>query len=424
MKLRRFAFIGLFALLAALEGCAPRGVEVTPTGINTPELKGAFIKDEVVFISWGAVPGAESYDLYVTCPGKETVKICRISSPLYKGPATGEPACSYRIVSVASDGSESAPSVEITPTTKEAEQEKKRAVSCRLLVKAGTLDSYLKDGVRHKFTEPTDIVSIDGHLYVTDSGTRSVIVIDQQGAFIRSLDAKSLDYKEAWGTPWGIGAAPDESKVAVTFIGSQKVRVFSSGGELLRDIGIPAPKAGQNPRVPHLMDVDIDSAGNMWVSDAANARIVKLDEEGNTLFDIDSSSPTATGKLIRIPTFLDCDTDTGNVRVVDSKSSTTHVISKEGKLVKDETRPPAGAGLQLPKGICRTREGEYLVVDGLLRNIQVYSSDGTLCSTYNREHLETLGIKAPVSIAADAAASRLFILSKLYGKIHILELTK
>jgi DNA-binding beta-propeller fold protein YncE len=399
-------------------------VQVTPTGINTPELKGAFIKDEVVFLSWEAVPGAESYNLYIACAGKETVKIARIPSPLYKGPAPKDASCSYRIVSVASDGSESAPSAEVVPTAKEAELEKKEAVSCRLLVKAGTLDGYLKDGVTHKFNEPTDIVSIEGHLFVTDSGTKSVIVLDQEGAFIRSMDAKSLDYKGLWGTPWGIGAAPDEGKVAVTFIGSQKVRVFSSGGELLKDIEIPVPRERLNPRVPHLMDVDIDSAGNMWVSDAANARIVKLDEEGKPLFDIDSSSPTATGKLIRIPTFLDCDTDTGNVRVVDSKSSTTHVISKEGKLVKDETRPPAGAGLQLPKGICRTREGEYLVVDGLLRNIQVYSSDGTLCSTYNREHLETLGIKAPVSIAADAAASRLFILSKLYGKIHILELTK
>ena len=75
---------------ALLAGCAPEGARVKGAGLNAPEIKGAFLRDEFVFLSWGAVPGAASYDLYRACPGGAPLRVANTQAPLYKGPAGGD----------------------------------------------------------------------------------------------------------------------------------------------------------------------------------------------------------------------------------------------------------------------------------------------------------------------------------------------
>lgn len=114
-----------------------------------------------------------------------------------------------------------------------------------------------------------------GNLYVADTGRREIVVYDAQGnfktTFGRGIDPKSkiTDVQIYNG------------KLFALDLGTSRVRVLDlKTGEQLSEFG-PSEEPNQSLRLPG--NFTFDSAGNLYISNIGNNKVIKLDQDGNFL---------------------------------------------------------------------------------------------------------------------------------------------
>jgi len=115
----------------------------------------------------------------------------------------------------------------------------------------------------------------EGYLYVADTGRKEIVVYDPAGAYFASFpnnyEAKSkiVDVKHYNG------------KLFALDLGASKIRVLDrKTGEQVAELGRDEA-ANQSVRMPG--NLAIDPAGNLYVSNIGNNRVVKYDQDGNYL---------------------------------------------------------------------------------------------------------------------------------------------
>ena len=144
-----------------------------------------------------------------------------------------------------------------------------------------------------RFSNPRDIAYVAGKLYVADTGFNRVDV----------LNASNGSWSTAWGTRFtsaiGIsrGNQPDGTAVVLVTDDQQNaVFEFTTGGALIRKIQLPLGTGVGTFNMPR--DAATDSAGNIYVADYANDRIVKLNPTGGWLMTWGAHG-SATGQFLR-----------------------------------------------------------------------------------------------------------------------------
>lgn len=144
-----------------------------------------------------------------------------------------------------------------------------------------------------RFSNPRDIAYIAGKLYVADTGFNRVDV----------LNASNGSWVTAWGTHFtsaiGIsrGNQPNGTPVVLVTDDQQNaVFEFTTGGALIRKIQLPLGTGAGDFNMPR--DAATDSAGNIYIADYANDRVVKLTPTGGWLMSWGSHG-SANGQFLR-----------------------------------------------------------------------------------------------------------------------------
>ncbi|RMG88351.1 MAG: hypothetical protein D6708_11645, partial [Candidatus Dadabacteria bacterium] len=271
---------------------------------------------------------------------------------------------------------------------------------------------------------PTDLAWSDRTLFVTDLGSRSVVALDGDGNFLYRFATEPPGYGGPWGIPWGIGASDDGERIAVTFLRSPNVRVFSRTGDLVLDVTIRPPKGyGDYPKPPQPMDVALDAEGGLWVTEYTFAQVIHFDASGREVGRTGTPRPAEDAGPFRSPTFVAAHTAMGRVVVVDSLLARLFVLDRDGQAVLDWARTKTLEGpLDLPKGVCVTPSGDLLVVDGIRSSLQTFSLSGEIREVFYSPDKDYLDLRGLVSAAVDPRTGDLFALSKVDSAIYRLRI--
>jgi DNA-binding beta-propeller fold protein YncE len=370
-----------------------------------------------VWILWEAVSEARYYNLYRAADGAPAVLLATVQDTRYAD-RQADPGTRYeyfvRSVNASGEGENSAPSV--APPAKAADDPKAVPGAGKVV----ELRRVIKSGVAYALKEPVDLQRAGGLLFVSDPAARSVFVLDDQGTLVRRLGPDTAGVNGRWGTPWGLCATASGNRVAVAFPDVGRVRVFSDGGEVLLDVGVPPPSAGDkvNARKPAPFDVVLLPDGGLWVTDSANAHVVRLDAQGNEKARLGAVRSEKNASGAHEPTYLAFDPQSETLYVVDSLAATILAVDGSGVVVRKWRRFSAPVGpLCLPKGISVTSAGDLLIVDGILSTVQRFTAEGELIAVYAKKDSKTVGVRGIVAAVEGNVPGQVFVASNLLGRV-------
>jgi sugar lactone lactonase YvrE len=226
-----------------------------------------------------------------------------------------------------------------------------------------------------RLNEPADLAfDRSGNLYIADKNNHRLRRVDATGEFITTAVGN--------GNP----EASTESTV------SSEV-----------SIGLPN-------------DVLVDSAGNLYIADVFNSRILKLDPDGTiaTIAGLGSNGFSGDGApavqaQLNVPTGLALDlrgnlfiADRGNhrIRQVNLTSGIITTVAGDGTAgFSGDGGPATSASLNYPSGIAVDSQGNLLIADTLNGRIRMVGIDGTISTLAGSQGLGFSGDGGPATEA-------------------------
>lgn len=173
---------------------------------------------------------------------------------------------------------------------------------------------------REILVRPTDIaIADDGTKYVADIGRNLIFVFDPDERFVKTYGMKDLQ-------PSGIAVFGDRLYVS-NFVG-QRVEIFDRhNGTHLGAIGERGNEDGQFVRP---LGIEVDSEGNVYVTDVIRCRLQKFSPEGEFLMGFGVITNNI-GSFVR-PKHIAVDKD-GVIYIVDASFQNVQLFSPEGYIL-------------------------------------------------------------------------------------------
>ncbi len=214
-------------------------------------------------------------------------------------------------------------------------------------------------------------VAIDpltAEVYVSDRPAGAIHIFDRDGQYQRPFSP--AEPRPGW-QPMGLAFDRAGNLYVTVLSGSaQTVQVFDRAGQLLRTIGADAGLDFPN-------GVAVDDAGNVWVTDSNNGRLLVFDQAGDTIARVGRGA--GEGKL-GLPRGLAIDSR-GRVFVVDSTGN--GVVLYRAALDADDRAPEyvgfvggrgaADGQFAFPVGAAVDDRGRIYVADTANNRVQIWS---------------------------------------------------
>ncbi len=222
-----------------------------------------------------------------------------------------------------------------------------------------------------QLTKPLGLdVDRAGNLYVADATTKSVVIFDAEGNFLRKLGG------EKWFDRLSsVTIDPKGDRLYVVDIGGVKsnehrVRVFDPvKGTHLFDFGTRGAGPGEF-NFPY--DLAVGKDGKLYVVDSGNFRVQVFDRDGKYLSTFGSLG-SQIGSFAR-PKEIAADAD-GNLYVIDAVLGHFQIFDPDGTLllaIGQRAEQDGPAKFMLPSGIHVDENGRIYVVDQWFRKIDVF----------------------------------------------------
>ncbi|MBF0440008.1 MAG: 6-bladed beta-propeller [Magnetococcales bacterium] len=211
-----------------------------------------------------------------------------------------------------------------------------------------------------------------GNLYVMDATTKSVMVYDQEGKYLRTIGGPSF-----FDRPSSVAVNPDGSRVFALDTGSSqgkpenhRLQVFDGQtGKHLYSIG----KRGNGDGEFNLArDVTVGPDGLLYVVDGGNFRIQVLTQEGKFVRSFGGVG-RRLGQFAR-PKGIAIDKE-NNLYVSDASHANFQIFNKDGQLlmfVGARGRATEPAKYMLPAMIALDEDGRVYMVDQGHRKVDVF----------------------------------------------------
>lgn len=181
--------------------------------------------------------------------------------------------------------------------------------------------------------EPHDVAfDAQGRLHVADTGNSRIAIYAVQGVSGRLVGSLQGRIRR----PEGVAVHPD-GRVFATGSASGNLVVYRDGNVISEVGGFASPH-----------DVAFAPTGDIWVADAANDRMVRLNDELKVMTILSGAPYNFNG-----PRYMDFDT-VGRMYVADKYTHRIKVIAPDGRLlvVIGETGPGKGEGVfDRPEGV-------------------------------------------------------------------------
>lgn len=386
--------------------------------LSPPKWSGLFQKGESVSLAWEAADKAAFYNLYrADGEGKPQLLASVQEVRFVDAKVKVGGAYTYWVRSVGVDSRES------------KDSDPRKITVAGAAAAAGAADvryvevvkAFREEPQRYRFREPTDLAQVKDQTFVTDMGSRAVVVLGPDGEFRGEVAPEPPDYPGVWGIPWGISVGPKGERMALTFMGVPRVRIFTLQGVPLYDVPLARPPGFEDrAETPQPMDVLIDKDQTFWVTDYTYAQVVHLASDGKELGRIGKPRFAKDAGPFRSPTFLERRPD-GGFYLVDSLLAEVFEVDGGGQIVRRwrSDKGPAGV-LSLPKGLAAAPGGELLVVDGMRSSVQAFDAEGKLKAVYFTKDKKALQLVGLVTVLVEPSGT-LLALSKVDSTVYRLK---
>jgi DNA-binding beta-propeller fold protein YncE len=210
-------------------------------------------------------------------------------------------------------------------------------------------------------TKPQDVAaSLDGSLlYVTQTeGTQQTLIMDKSGKTIGALQPP----EGVAGQAYYVAVNPKTGEVYAADRRDGALFVYKPDGTYIREFDHGSTNVWQP------LGIYFDPAGNLFVGDVGgNVPVVhEFGPDGKLIRDYGTTAALAT------PSGITTDS-AGNVYVTDTTNGRLVVFSPAGDLIGTINRGVADGNLGLPVGVATDDKNQILVVDSAASTIQVYS---------------------------------------------------
>jgi len=209
----------------------------------------------------------------------------------------------------------------------------------------------------------------DKNLFVLEPNHRKILVFNQLEKYVRTIDLAEICKR-----PVALAIDKNRQCVYVSDAELSVILVLDFNGALLYTIGGPGDSAGQLNRPVGMV---VNSAGELLVADAFNARIQIFDDQGRYIKSFGSRG-TGIGDFQLIKSVA-VDPD-DNVYVADGRSNSIKIFNKNGHLLLifggyyavSSSGKLAPGGFALPMSIDIDGNGRMYIVDQLNARVQVF----------------------------------------------------
>lgn len=258
---------------------------------------------------------------------------------------------------------------------------------------------------------PADVSVIDGRIFVLDTNNGRILEVNQSGAVVQILDSE-MDQRLALALPMAMRA--HDGMLYVANSGGGDIVVVNPDGAVDRVVTPDVP-AGPKPVRP--VGIDVTHDGSIFLSDADNHRVLRLDEDGELLSTIGLGIRDSGEYGLNTPGGISVDGD-GNVYVVDMLNYSVKKYSPSGDYLA--TLGEAGdteASFSRPKSVEVDGSGRVFVSDTLLVAIEAFQPDGVYAGFIGRKDTNdrTSGsiFQAPHGLTADG--DTLYVIDRFAG---------
>jgi len=216
------------------------------------------------------------------------------------------------------------------------------------------------------FLQPRAIAAGLNRLYIVDK-TGRIQLFGLDGAWIASWTLPQVNR----GYPTGLGVRPD-GRLAVADTHNYVVRLYDLDG---RELGTTGGEGGETGKFTYLTDVEFDGGGNMFVSEHGRVdRVQKFDPRGRFLAAWGRSGD-APGQFRR-PQALAVDS-AGCVFVADAANHRVQKFSNDGALVDIIGSAGSGPGqLLYPYDLALGPNGSLIVCEYGNNRVQAFDKRG------------------------------------------------
>ncbi|MBI5285248.1 MAG: NHL repeat-containing protein, partial [Chloroflexi bacterium] len=268
------------------------------------------------------------------------------------------------------------------------------------------------------WNQPSDIVAVGGRWFVLDTGSNRILEVDRDGATLQILD-QQRDARLTLSGPMAIDS--DGRYLYVANSGAGAVLVLTPDGAVVRSFAVSSAEGGLLPPRPIGLAVADDES--IVVSDAANHRVMRYDREGRLAWTAGSGRRASGKEGFNTPAGVALDS-AGNVYVVDILNGRVVKLAPDGTFLTQYGRlGDAGGMLARPKDVAIDAVGNVYVSDGLQAAVQVFDAAGAYRGFIG---LKDPGdrrsgslFRAPAGLTIDG--SNLYVVDR-FGGVSVLEL--
>jgi sugar lactone lactonase YvrE len=217
---------------------------------------------------------------------------------------------------------------------------------------------------------PAEVALMDGRVFVLDTNNGRILVVRQDRKFAPIFQSDLAGSDSLLGAT-AMAAHDEELYVASSQSGN--VVVLSSAGRVERVVAPQVPE-GQEPLRP--AGIAVTEGGDIWLSDAANHRVLLLDENGRFLVAIGQGVQSSGEYGFDTPRGLAVDGE-GNLLVVDTGNRLVKKYSPMGVYLGEVGQDQ----LAEPQAVAVDEAGKVFATDASLVSVLVFGPDGAYLGT-------------------------------------------
>ena len=228
---------------------------------------------------------------------------------------------------------------------------------------AGTLAA--PGGYKPGFNRPSGIaVDPRGSVYISDPANGRIVRFWGDGTYLSEIGGPDDVGGAGLSAAGSVAVAAASGDLYVADTNHNRILVYSPAGTLLARFGANSGDGSSGSgagEFDHPAAVAVDGAGDMYVADTSNNRIVKLSPSGSPLAQWGERG-AADGRF-HSPTGIALDS-AGNVYVVDSENNRVEVFDSNGHFLQKWGERGIGPGeFSQPSAIAVDCEGDVYVAD-------------------------------------------------------------